>query len=80
MGGRFWKHLRPRLRPVETETARDVKLAFAIGKNTLRISQISSEAIFFNYAHSLAEQFGWAFGGPIAGHLIGQLLMKGPRR
>jgi Xaa-Pro dipeptidase len=50
----------------------DVGRAFAVGKQYFKDHPqvISSE--FYCYAKSLAAQFGWEFGGPIAGHLIGQ--------
>ena len=46
--------------------------AFAEGKQYFNDTpQITSDALF-HHACSLAEKFGWEFGGPIAGHLIGQ--------
>jgi Xaa-Pro dipeptidase len=49
-----------------------VELAFAAGKKYFEEKSDIVSSELFNYAHSLAEQFGWEFGGPIAGHLIGQ--------
>jgi Xaa-Pro dipeptidase len=51
---------------------RDVELAFAAGKKYFEGKSDIVSSGLFNYAHSLAEQCGWEFGGPIAGHLIGE--------
>jgi hypothetical protein len=50
----------------------DVGQAFATAKQYFKDHPqlISSE--FYRYVQSLATQFGWEFGGAIAGHLIGQ--------
>lgn len=50
----------------------DVGRAFTAGKQYFKDHPqiISSE--LYRYAQSLAARFGWEFGGPIAGHLIGQ--------
>jgi Xaa-Pro dipeptidase len=58
--------------PLKHKMQRDVGHAFAEGKRYFDETPeiISSE--LFHYATSLAEKFGWEFGGPIAGHLIGQ--------
>ncbi|MEO6966420.1 MAG: M24 family metallopeptidase [Acidobacteriaceae bacterium] len=58
--------------PRKLKLQQDVGLAFAAGKQYFQSHPqiISSE--LFHYAESLAEQFGWEFGGRIAGHLIGQ--------
>lgn len=55
----------------------DVASAFADGSSTSREIQTSLQANFHAYAVSLAEKYGWEFGGPIAGHLIGQFPMSG---
>jgi Xaa-Pro aminopeptidase len=50
----------------------DVELAFAAGKRYFEENpEITSDQLFA-HAQSLAAEFGWEFGGPIAGHLIGQ--------
>lgn len=41
-------------------------------KNTFEEKSDIVSSQLFDYAYSLAEKFGWEFGGPIAGHLIGQ--------
>lgn len=50
----------------------DVGLAFAEGKRYFHQNPGITASQFFAYAVSLARKFGWDFGGPIAGHLIGQ--------
>jgi Xaa-Pro aminopeptidase len=58
--------------PAKLKLMRDVGLAFEAGKRHFNEHpEITSRELFL-YAESLATQFGWVFGGPIAGHLIGQ--------
>jgi Xaa-Pro aminopeptidase len=54
----------------------DLEQVFAAGKAHFRANpEITAEAL---YAHmvGLAEQAGWAFGGAIAGHLVGEFPHK----
>jgi Xaa-Pro dipeptidase len=58
--------------PLKLKMKRDVEQAFAEGKeHFLKTPEITSCELF-RYAESLAAKYGWEFGGPIAGHLIGQ--------
>ena len=50
----------------------DVGLAFAAGKQYFENHPGITSSELFAYAKSLAAQYGWEFGGPSAGHLIGQ--------
>jgi Xaa-Pro aminopeptidase len=50
----------------------DTAAAFAEGKKYFEEHPAITSRELFAYAQSLAEQYGWEFGGPIAGHLIGQ--------
>jgi Xaa-Pro aminopeptidase len=50
----------------------DVGQAFAEGKRYFQATPDITASQLFAYAVSLAQRFGWEFGGPIAGHLIGQ--------
>jgi hypothetical protein len=50
----------------------DVGQAFADGKRYFNENPDIKSSELFHYAHSLAQKFGWEFGGPIAGDLIGQ--------
>lgn len=58
--------------PMKLKLKSDVEAAFAAGKRYFKETPgiVSSE--LFAHARSLAVEFGWEFGGPIAGHLIGQ--------
>jgi Xaa-Pro dipeptidase len=58
--------------PLKYKLRQDVGLAFAAGKKYFEEHPDLISSQLFNYALSLAEQFGWEFGGPIAGHLIGE--------
>ena len=50
----------------------DIESAFADGKQYFKDHPEITSDEFFHYAVSLAEKYGWEFGGPIAGHLVGQ--------
>jgi Xaa-Pro dipeptidase len=57
--------------PVKQKLCRDIEEAFAIGKQYFQERPEITAAELYGYAEKLAEQAGWEFGGPIAGHLIG---------
>jgi Xaa-Pro aminopeptidase len=50
----------------------DVGAAFAEGKRYFHETPNITARELFAHAVSLAQKFGWEFGGEIAGHLIGQ--------
>jgi hypothetical protein len=58
--------------PIKLKLKHDVELAFARGKQHFHSTPDIRSNQLFAYAESLAAEFGWEFGGPIAGHLIGQ--------
>jgi Xaa-Pro dipeptidase len=58
--------------PLKHKLRRDVGEAFAQGKRYFEENPDITSCELYRYARSLAIQFGWEFGGPIAGHLIGQ--------
>jgi Xaa-Pro dipeptidase len=58
--------------PLKHKLRKDVGQAFAEGKRFFNESPNITACELYGYAHSLAERFDWEFGGPIAGHLIGQ--------
>ena len=58
--------------PLKLKMQRDVAEAFAEGKRHFHATPGITSSELFHHASSLAEKFGWEFGGPIAGHLIGQ--------
>jgi Xaa-Pro dipeptidase len=57
--------------PVKLKLKDDVGLAFAEGKRYFEEHPDLTSREFFLHVKSLADRFGWEWGGPIAGHLIG---------
>jgi|HubBroStandDraft_5_1064220.scaffolds.fasta_scaffold00246_16 Xaa-Pro dipeptidase len=58
--------------PLKLKLCRDIEEAFANGKKYFHQQPDITGAELYRYAQGLAEQSGWEYGGPIAGHLIGQ--------
>lgn len=58
--------------PRKHKLRQDVGQAFAEGKQFFLETPNITSSEFFSHIVALAEQSGWEFGGPIAGHLIGQ--------
>ncbi len=58
--------------PRKHKLQQDVGQAFAAGKQYFHQHPEITSSELYRYAQSLAVQFGWEFGGTIAGHLIGQ--------
>jgi hypothetical protein len=58
--------------PAKHKLRSDVEQAFQQGKQYFHQRTDITGSELFSYVQSLAVQFGWEFGGPIAGHLIGQ--------
>jgi len=58
--------------PLKVKMQRDIAEAFAEGKRHFHETHDITSSELFGYAESLAVKYGWEFGGPIAGHLIGQ--------
>jgi Xaa-Pro dipeptidase len=57
--------------PLKLKLRDDVGTAFAEGKRYFHETPDITASQLFAHALSLAHKFGWEFGGPIAGHLIG---------
>jgi Xaa-Pro dipeptidase len=57
--------------PLKQKLCRDIEEAFANGKQYFQENPDITGAELYAYAQRLAEQAGWEYGGPIAGHLIG---------
>src|ERR1700677_3552478 len=57
--------------PLKHKLCRDIEQAFAKGKRHFHEHPDITAAELYAYAQQLAEQAGWEYGGPIAGHLIG---------
>jgi Xaa-Pro dipeptidase len=58
--------------PAKLKLRDDVASAFADGKRYFKETPGITASQLYAHAVSLAEKYGWEFGGPIAGHLIGQ--------
>jgi Xaa-Pro aminopeptidase len=58
--------------PLKLKLRDDVGAAFAEGKRYFHQTPGITASQLFAHAVSLAQKFGWEFGGEIAGHLIGQ--------
>jgi Xaa-Pro dipeptidase len=58
--------------PAKRKLRDDVGQAFAEGKKYFHANPGITSCELFRHAQALAGQFGWEFGGIIAGHLIGQ--------
>lgn len=58
--------------PARLKLRDDVGKAFAEGKEYFKANPELASNEFYAYAASLAEKYGWEWGGPIAGHLVGQ--------
>jgi Xaa-Pro aminopeptidase len=57
--------------PTKRKLCRDIEEAFAKGKRYFQQHADLTGSDLYGYAKQLAEQAGWEYGGPIAGHLIG---------
>lgn len=57
--------------PLKHKLCRDIQDAFAKGKQYFHERPDITAAELYGFAERLAEQAGWEYGGPIAGHLIG---------
>jgi Xaa-Pro dipeptidase len=58
--------------PLKHKLREDVAQAFADGKRYFKEHPDITASELYRHAQSLATQSGWEFGGPIAGHLLGQ--------
>jgi Xaa-Pro dipeptidase len=58
--------------PMKLKMRDDVARAFADGKRYFKENPDITADRLYAYAVFLAGKYGWEFGGPIAGHLIGQ--------
>ncbi|SRR5260370_5318923 len=58
--------------PIKLKLRDDIGKAFARGKEYFNTQPEITAAELYRYARKLAQEFGWEYGGPIAGHLIGQ--------
>ena len=58
--------------PLKLKLRDDIAKAFAQGKQYFHShAEIKADELY-RYAQKMARDYGWEYGGPIAGHLIGQ--------
>ncbi|MDR3415211.1 MAG: M24 family metallopeptidase [Nevskia sp.] len=62
--------------PDKHRLCRDISAAFAEGKRYFQESPDITGSELYRYAQQLAAQGGWEYGGPIAGHLVGEFPHK----
>jgi Xaa-Pro dipeptidase len=58
--------------PVKQKLRDDIGKAFAEGKEYFKQHPDITAGELYGHARELAAKYGWEFGGPIAGHLVGQ--------
>jgi Xaa-Pro aminopeptidase len=58
--------------PLKLKLRDDVAKGFALGKKYFHEHPDITSVELYRHAQKLAQDFGWEFGGAIAGHLIGQ--------
>jgi Xaa-Pro aminopeptidase len=58
--------------PLKKKLREDIEKAFAEGKEYFKSHPDITAAELYRHAQDLAAKYGWEFGGPIAGHLLGQ--------
>jgi Xaa-Pro dipeptidase len=58
--------------PVKLKLRDDIGQGFREGKKYFHEHPDITAAELYRHAQKLAQDFGWEYGGPIAGHLIGQ--------
>jgi Xaa-Pro dipeptidase len=58
--------------PAKLKLQSDIATAFAEGKAHFNAHPDITAAELYRFAQELARKHGWEYGGPIAGHLLGQ--------
>lgn len=58
--------------PLKIKLRDDIAKAFQDGKEYFKQHADITAAELYLHAHELAAKYGWEYGGPIAGHLVGQ--------
>jgi Xaa-Pro dipeptidase len=58
--------------PAKLKLQGDIAKAFAEGKKYFKEHPEITAAELYGHAVELARKYGWEYGGPIAGHLLGQ--------
>ena len=58
--------------PMKRKLCADIGAAFADGKQYFHSHPDITASGLYRHAQELAKKYGWEYGGPIAGHLLGQ--------
>lgn len=58
--------------PLKIKLQQDVEEAWFVAKDFLLANNEITSSAFYHYCQKLARNYGWEFGGEIAGHVIGQ--------
>jgi Xaa-Pro dipeptidase len=58
--------------PIKLKLRDDIGKAFDEGKEYFKQHPEITAAELYRHAQNLAKNYGWEYGGPIAGHLLGQ--------
>jgi Xaa-Pro dipeptidase len=58
--------------PIKQKLRRDIAQAFVEGKKYFQQHPDITGAELYRHAEESAAKYGWEYGGPIAGHLVGQ--------
>jgi len=58
--------------PMKLKLRDDIEKAFVEGKDYFEQHPDITASELYLHAQQLAEKYGWEYGGPIAGHLLGQ--------
>jgi len=58
--------------PVKIKLRDDIEKAWDLGKAYFESKPDITSSELFNYMCKVAKEHGWEFGGPHAGHLIGE--------
>jgi len=73
VGSRFRENFVIGTDPVKLKLRDDIGKAFIEGKEHFKRSLDITATELYKHAQKLACDYGWEYGGPIAGHLTGQL-------
>jgi Xaa-Pro dipeptidase len=65
--------------PRKRQVVGDIAAAFALGRELYQALPNLTAGALYDYMHALAADFGWEFGAPTAGHLVGHFPHEQPR-
>ena len=65
--------------PRKRQALTDIGAAFTLGRELYEAMPNLTAGALYDYMHALALDFGWEFGAPTAGHLVGHFPHEQPR-